>query len=127
MTGVWAPTQVPTVAMATAARVAGVSCDAVELTVTRLGGGFGRRLEVDYVAQAVAIAMQAGGRPVQMTWTRPQDMGHDMYRPAALCRMSAGIDEAGRVVALETRLASDRVRSEERRVGKECRSRWSPY
>ena len=60
---VWVPTQVPEMAHAIAARVAGVPTDAVTLHVTLLGGGFGRRLEVDYVAQAVRVAMDCGGRP----------------------------------------------------------------
>jgi isoquinoline 1-oxidoreductase subunit beta len=106
---VWAPTQVPTFAVAVAAKVAGVSKDAVELTVTHLGGSFGRRLEVDFVAQTVAIAMKTEGRPVQMIWTRAQDMTHDMYRPAATCRLSAGIDAGGRIIAMETKLASDGI------------------
>jgi isoquinoline 1-oxidoreductase subunit beta len=106
---VWAPTQVPTFAVAVAAKVAGVGKDAVELTVTHLGGGFGRRLEVDFVAQTVAIAMKTEGRPVQMIWTREQDMTHDMYRPAATCHLSAGIDGDGRIIALETKLASDGI------------------
>ena len=63
---VWAPTQVPGMARAVAAQVAGVSVDQVTVHVTQLGGGFGRRLEVDYVAQAVQVAMACAGKPVML-------------------------------------------------------------
>ena len=65
-----------------AARAAGVPEDAVVVHVTYLGGGFGRRLEVDVVGQAVRIALETGGRPVQLIWSREEDMTHDFYRPA---------------------------------------------
>jgi isoquinoline 1-oxidoreductase subunit beta len=80
---VWAPTQVPGMARALAAQVAGVPEDAVTVHVTYLGGGFGRRLDVDFVGQAVRIAIEAGGRPVQLLWSREEDMTHDFYRPAS--------------------------------------------
>ena len=78
---VWVPTQVPGLARAIAARVAGVPLDAVTVHVTYLGGGFGRRLDVDFVGQAVRIAIECGGRPVQLVWSREEDLGHDFYRP----------------------------------------------
>ena len=80
---VWAPTQVPGLARDAAARVAGVKPDAVTVHVTHLGGGFGRRLEVDFVAQAVRVAQETAGRPVQLNWSREEDFTHDFYRPAA--------------------------------------------
>ena len=63
---IWVPSQVPQMAAAVAARVAGVDIDDVTVVVTLLGGGFGRRLEVDFVAQAVRVAMDSGGR---MVWS----------------------------------------------------------
>src|SRR5262249_20075107 len=77
---VWAPTQVPGLARDAAARVAGVSPEAVTVHVTYLGGGFGRRLEVDFVAQAVRVALETAGRPVQLNWSREEDFTHDFYR-----------------------------------------------
>ncbi len=68
----WAPTQVPQAVRDVAAAVAGVSVDKVTLHVTLLGGGFGRRLEVDYAALAVRVAMDCGGRPVQLAWSREE-------------------------------------------------------
>ena len=101
----WAPTQVPSIAVDVAAQVAGVGRDAVTIHVTMLGGGFGRRLETDVVAQAVAVAMKTGGRPVQLIWTREDDIGHDVYRPAALGRYTARLGADGKVLAWDSRLA----------------------
>ncbi len=105
----WVSTQVPSIAVDTAAKVAGVATEQVTLHATYVGGGFGRRLEVDMVAQAVAIARQAGGAPVQVIWSREDDMTHDVYRPAALARFSAALDANGKVVAYENRLASGAI------------------
>ncbi|QGZ43331.1 xanthine dehydrogenase family protein molybdopterin-binding subunit [Pseudoduganella flava] len=93
----WVSTQVPTLAVQVAARVGGVDPGQVELHELLLGGGFGRRLETDMVAVAVAIARQCQGRPVQVIWTREQDIMHDVYRPAALARFTATLDAAGSI------------------------------
>lgn len=105
----WAPTQVPTLARAAAARVAGVDAQAVELVVPYLGGGFGRRLEVDVIAQAVRVAMDTGGAPVQLLWSREQDQQHDFYRPAASAQLSAALDAQGQIQVLIAGTASDAV------------------
>jgi isoquinoline 1-oxidoreductase beta subunit len=105
----WAPTQVPSIAVDVAAKVAGVSRDDVSIHVTMLGGGFGRRLETDMVAQAVAVAMQTRGRPVQLIWTREDDTGHDVYRPAALARYTARVGADGRVLAWDSNMASGAI------------------
>jgi isoquinoline 1-oxidoreductase subunit beta len=96
---VWAPTQVPTLARRVAAQALGVDTDAVAVNVTALGGGFGRRLDVDFVGQAAAIAKAAGGAPVQTFWSREQDLQHDFYRPACVARFEAGLDARGRLLA----------------------------
>ena len=105
----WASTQVPSIAVDTAARVAKVRQEDVTLHVTYIGGGFGRRLEIDMIAQGVAIALHAGGAPVQVIWSREEDTTHDFYRPAALARFSASLDAKGNVVAYENRLASGAI------------------
>ncbi len=105
----WVPTQAPSAARALAAQVAGVSRDDVTLHVTYLGGGFGRRLEVDVVGQAVRIAMETGGRPVQLVWPREEDMTHDFYRPAAAALMQAGFDAEGRLDSLSITSAGDAI------------------
>ncbi|MYM31921.1 molybdopterin-dependent oxidoreductase [Duganella sp. CY15W] len=106
---VWAPTQSPGFAVDVAAKVAGVAAGDVELHVTMLGGGFGRRLDVDMIAQAVAIARQADGRPVQLIWSREDDTTHDVYRPAALARFSATLDAQGNVLGYDNKSASGAI------------------
>ena len=105
----WAPTQVPTFARAAAEQVAGVPESAVELNVPYLGGGFGRRLEVDVIAQAVRVALETGGRPVQLLWPREQDFTHDYYRPAGAAVLRAELDEQGRALAVSIGSAGDAI------------------
>jgi isoquinoline 1-oxidoreductase beta subunit len=104
----WAPTQVPQMAVAVAARVAGVAPENVHLTVTLLGGGFGRRLEVDCVAQAVRVALECGGRPVQLIWSREEDTTHDFYRPMQVARLSATVEPSGQI-SLAIKSAGDAI------------------
>lgn len=106
---IWAPTQAPEMSRAVAAQVAGVPIERVRLHVTLLGGGFGRRLEVDFVAQAVRVAMECGGRPVQLLWSREQDMTHDFYRPMQSARLRAGLDARGNVTSLLIESAGDAI------------------
>jgi isoquinoline 1-oxidoreductase subunit beta len=106
---VWAPTQVPQMCRGAAARVAGVPMDNVDLHVTLLGGGFGRRLEVDYVALAVRVAMDTPGVPVQLIWPREEDTRHDFYRPMQVARLRATIDKAGEPLALQIKSAGDAI------------------
>jgi len=106
---VWAPTQAPKMARDIAAQVAGVRASDVTLHVTLLGGGFGRRLEVDYVAQAVRVAMDCGGSPVQLIWSREEDTGHDFYRPMHVARLRAVLDEQGHVTGLSIKSAGDAI------------------
>lgn len=106
---VWVSTQVPGIARTHAARVLGLRPDQVALQVMMLGGGFGRRLEADFVSQAAAIAREVKGRPVQTVWTRAQDMTHDFYRPACVSRLRAGLDHDGRLVGWQARSAGQAV------------------
>jgi len=96
---VWASTQVPGIARSAAAKVLGIEAQKVDVRVQLLGGGFGRRLEVDIVSQAAAIAREAGGAPVKTIWSREQDLAHDYYRPACVSRFKAGLDAAGNLTA----------------------------
>ncbi len=106
---VWAPTQMPGSARAIAAHAAGVSESAVTLHITYLGGGFGRRLDVDFIGQAVRIALETGGRPVQLVWPREEDITHDFYRPAAVAVMQASLDAQGRPTSLGITSAGDAI------------------
>jgi isoquinoline 1-oxidoreductase beta subunit len=105
----WVPTQVPQMGAAVAARVAGVDVQAVSVTVTLLGGGFGRRLEVDYIAQAVRVAMECGGRPVQLIWSREEDTTHDFYRPMHVAQLRAAVDAEGQLSSLRIKSAGDAI------------------
>jgi isoquinoline 1-oxidoreductase beta subunit len=95
---VHAPTQVQQLVQAVAAAAAGMPPEKVFVHTTYLGGGFGRRLEGDFVPAAVE-AMKAVGRPVKLVWTREDDTTHDFYRPAALQRCAAAFDAAGKLTA----------------------------
>lgn len=105
----WVPTQVPQMGAAIAARVAHVPVENVSVTVTLLGGGFGRRLEVDYIAQAVRVAMDCAGRPVQLIWSREEDMTHDFYRPMHVARLAAALDAQGGLASLRIKSAGDAI------------------
>ncbi|HYB51185.1 MAG TPA: molybdopterin cofactor-binding domain-containing protein [Burkholderiaceae bacterium] len=105
----WVPTQAPTFVLGTASRVSGLAHDRIELEVTEVGGGFGRRLEADYIVPAIAMARAVAPTPVHVQWSREEDMTHDFYRPAAVCRLKAGLDANGRPIAWVTRSISDAV------------------
>jgi isoquinoline 1-oxidoreductase beta subunit len=106
---IWVPTQVPQMARAMAAKVAGVKEDQVTVHVTLLGGGFGRRLEVDFVGQAVQVAMACAGLPVQLFWSREEDMTHDFYRPMHLAKFQASQDEKGEITSLRIKSSGDAI------------------
>ncbi|MDC6170319.1 xanthine dehydrogenase family protein molybdopterin-binding subunit, partial [Paucibacter sp. XJ19-41] len=105
----WVPTQVPGLARELAARVAGVAPEAVTVHVSYLGGGFGRRLEIDFVGQAVRVALETGGRPVQLLWSREEDMRHDFYRPAGAAFCEALLGEDGKPLGLRIGSAGDAI------------------
>jgi isoquinoline 1-oxidoreductase beta subunit len=105
----WTSTQVPSVAVEIAAKVGGIDRADVSLDVMLLGGGFGRRLETDMVAQAVAIAKAVDGRPVQLIWTREDDIQHDVYRPQALARFAASLDAKGNLLAWDNKSVSGAI------------------
>lgn len=106
---VWAPTQVPGFARRAAARALDLAEDKVALEVTYLGGGFGRRLEVDFVAQAATIARAFPGRPVQTLWSREDDVQHDFYRPACVAQCRAALAEDGRIAAWQLKSAGQSI------------------
>ncbi len=99
---VWTGTQAPDLAAAVAAHFAGVSRDQVTIHAQFLGGGFGRRVNTDYVAEATQVA-KATGLPVQVVWSREDDMRADYYRPSGLMHMQGGLDAQGRIQALSAK------------------------
>jgi isoquinoline 1-oxidoreductase subunit beta len=102
---VWCGTQAPQAAQAAAAAALGLPADKVKVHSMYLGGGFGRRGEADYVAQAAATA-KAVGRPVKLVWSREEDLSHDYYRPAAAIRFRASIGADGALSSLESNVVS---------------------
>jgi len=96
----WAPTQNPKSGRALIAQTLRVSEDSIHVNMTRLGGGFGRRLTPDFMVEAAFLATKVN-RPVQLQWTREDDMQHDFYRPAAWHNLKAAIDESGKLIAWE--------------------------
>jgi isoquinoline 1-oxidoreductase subunit beta len=105
---VWTGSQVLSRAQATAAEVTGLPLEKVVVHNHLLGGGFGRRLEVDYVTQAVRIAKQVDA-PVKVVWTREEDVQHDVYRPYYYDRLAAGLDPGGRPVAWTHRIVGPAI------------------
>lgn len=89
---VWAGNQFPTLARKFAAKLSGLDEAQVHIHTPMMGGGFGRRAEMDFVQQAVQIAMQMPNTPIKLTWTREEDMRHDYYRPAAIARAEGIVD-----------------------------------
>jgi|TARA_B110000902_G_scaffold262426_1_gene339286 CO/xanthine dehydrogenase Mo-binding subunit len=99
---IWVPTQAPDIAQGVAAFYCDVDKDSITIHSTLIGGGFGRRANQDYVAEAVSIAV-ASQLPVQLVWSREDDMQHDYYRPATMVRYKAGFDDKGQLQSLYTK------------------------
>ena len=101
---IWSPNQTPLANQRDAANAVGLPQNAVTLHTTFLGGGFGRRLETDYTVLAARIAQTMPGTPVQVTWSREEDMAHDYFRPAAMARMRGTVQD-GRALSLDIHVA----------------------
>lgn len=105
---IWVGNQVLGRAQATAADVTGLPLDKITVHNHLIGGGFGRRLEIDGVTRAVQIARQVDG-PVKVVWTREEDIQHDMYRPFFSDTFTAGLDNKGLPVAWQHRFAGSSI------------------
>ncbi len=102
------PTQFQQGGQGSVAAALGIKPEDVTLKTTFLGGGFGRRLEVDFIVQAAQIS-KAVGKPVKLLWSREDDTKHDFYRPMMLHRMSAGLDASGKAVAYTMQATSQSI------------------
>ncbi|HSI51618.1 MAG TPA: xanthine dehydrogenase family protein molybdopterin-binding subunit [Ideonella sp.] len=107
---IYVGTQVPTFAQGAAAKLTGLPLEKVNIHNQYLGGGFGRRLEIDSVVQAVSFAKQVKG-PVKFVWTREEDVQHDMYRPYYYDRLSAALDDKGNPAAWTHRVTGSSILS----------------
>lgn len=99
------PTQAPQAAYAVVQRLTGLGPDQIEIRVPRVGGGYGRRLDHDYVVEAVMLA-KAAGKPIRLIWTRDEDFTHDYYRSACVHKLGATLDGRRRIVTWNQRMAS---------------------
>lgn len=107
---VYTPTQFQTVNQLTAAKIAGLKPEQVRIHTTYLGGGFGRRAEEDFLMEAVEIS-KAMNTPVQVTWSREDDMQSDFCRPAVLVKLTAGLDGSGNALAWKSRIVGPSIMS----------------
>jgi isoquinoline 1-oxidoreductase beta subunit len=106
---IWAPTQSQVGCVQTAARVTGLPTSAITVHTTFLGGGLGRKGELDFIEQAVIVAQANQGTPVKLVWSREEDFTHDYYRPAALCHLTGGVDAQGNVTGFVSRNVSPSI------------------
>ncbi|HET8924330.1 MAG TPA: xanthine dehydrogenase family protein molybdopterin-binding subunit [Candidatus Acidoferrum sp.] len=107
---IYGPTQFQTFVQMTGAKITGLKPEQVRVHTTYLGGGFGRRAEQDFIAEAVEVS-KAVAAPVQVTWSREDDVQHDFYRPAVYCKLVAGLDSNGWPVAWKSRIVSPSIMS----------------
>ncbi len=105
---VWGPIQFQQGAQGFAAQASGLAPEKVFIHTTFIGGGYGRKLENDFVGQVVSIA-KASGKPVRMIWTREDDMMHDFYRPISFTQMAGGLDSQGNLIGLSSKLTSPSI------------------
>lgn len=105
---IYAPTQSARSVLTLAVSMTGLSSAQINVHTTLLGGGLGRKAEVDFIGQALQVAM-ALNRPVQMVWPREEDFGHDQYRPMAVVRVRAGLDNTGGVTSWAYRNVSPSI------------------
>lgn len=106
---VWAPTQHPELLREAAARLCWLPARRVVVHTTLAGGAFGRRLELDVLADPIELSRTVG-RPIQVVWTREDDIQHDYYRPISHMRMRGGLDSAGRLLAWGHRVIAPSIR-----------------
>ena len=105
---VWGPLQGPELAKVVLSGILKLPPEKVSINRTLLGGGFGRRLLVDFVIQA-ALVSKAVGKPVKIVWSREEDVQHDVYRPATLNRITAGLDKSGKPSAIAHKVVSPSI------------------
>jgi len=107
---VWAGNQIPTQIVKDAASITGLDEENITVHTTLMGGGFGRRLEMDFVKQAISIAKQLPGKPIKLTWSREEDTTHDYYRPMAMARFRATMGKSS-PIAIDLNVCASSVTS----------------
>lgn len=112
---VWAPTQAANSVAATAAALTGLTTASIKVYTTFLGGGLGRKIEQDYISQAIQIALVVK-RPVKLTWMREEDFGHDQYRPMAVVSAQAGLDASNQITGWAYRTVTQSISAQRGRL-----------
>lgn len=105
---VWAGNQSPTQALIEGEAITGLKADQIRIHTTMMGGGFGRRAEMDFIKQAIEVAKAMEGTPVNLTWSREEDITHDTYRPLAIARFRGAVKD-GLAIAVDLKLAAPSV------------------
>ncbi len=105
---VWAPTQNASAVVATAMAITGLTEDRITVHTTFLGGGLGRKIEQDYISQAIQTAM-AVNAPVKLTWMREEDFAKDNFRPMAAIQAKAGLDASKNICAWSYRTVTPSI------------------
>ena len=136
---IWSGNQAPTLVKWLGAQAANLPSDAIIVHTMPMGGGFGRRSEMDVIREAITIAKSMPGVPVQTIWSREEDMQHDFYRPSVSSRFTAGLDQTGKLVAWRHQIAGPSVTTQfTERIGPAYKARgpdktnaegatWLPY
>lgn len=104
---IWAPIQAPGFAFRMLTTDLGFAADKVRINTTLLGGGFGRRIDADYVLDAGFLAKAVPGSPVKVIWSREDDIRNDKFQPLVVQRVAAGLDAGGNLVAFHHRIVSE--------------------
>lgn len=105
---IWAPTQSPDMAQVAAAKATRYALSDIKINTTFIGGGFGRRINQDFVAEAAAIS-EISKQPIKLIWSREEDTRRDWYRPSSYHKLSASIDKAGKITGWNHQMAGSGV------------------
>jgi len=123
----WSPTQAPKPAIATISKIFKIKPNKIKINITRSGGGFGRRINCDFMVEVAAIAKQQEGTPIKLTWTREQDVQQDFYRNACWHLFQGSVDDAGNITSLLDHVVALGQNREKSGIGGKLNSKVFPF